>query len=80
MTEKEINEMAEQLPPPPAEIPIEFVEGKKRTRKAQPLKWYERQYGAGFISGFWVGVVAGLPMAMLLAAVCKWFMDWLMGV
>lgn len=80
MTEREINEMAEQLSSPPAEIPIEFVEEKKRTRKAQPLKWYERQYGAGFISGFWVGVMAGLPIAMLLAAVCKWFMDWLMGV
>ena len=71
-----INE-AEQLSPPPTEVPIEVVEGRKRTRKAQPLKWYERQYGAGFINGFWVGVVAGFPLAMLVAAICKWFLGWL---
>jgi hypothetical protein len=77
MSEKEINEMAEQLPPPPTEIPIEFMEGKKRTRKAQPLKWYERQYGAGFVSGFWVGIAVGFPLAAGVAAVCKVFVTWL---
>lgn len=72
MTEREINEMAEQLPPPPSSIPIEFVEGR-RTRKSQPLKWYEKQWGSGFLAGLW----AGLPLAMGIAAVCKWFLGWL---
>ena len=66
MTETEINEMAEQLSSP-------FVEEKKRTRKAQPLKWYEKQWGSGFLAGLW----AGLPLSMGIAAVCKWFMGWL---
>lgn len=50
---------------------------EKRTRDARKLRWYERQYGAGFVSGFWVGVVAGFPLAAVVAAVCKWFLKWL---
>lgn len=58
---------------------IEEMPAERRTRDARKLKWYERQYGAGFISGFWVGIAAGLPLAMGIAAVCKWFVDWLIG-
>lgn len=71
MTEREINDMAGQLLP--TEIPIEFAGGKKRGRKTQPLKWYEKQWGSGFLAGLW----AGLPLAMGIAAVCKWFLGWL---
>ena len=60
MTETEINEMAKQFE-------------KRRGRKVQPLKWYEKQWGSGFLAGLW----AGLPLAMLLAAICKWFLGWL---
>lgn len=49
----------------------------KRTRDARKLKWWERQYGAGFVAGFWLGVVAGFPLAAGVAAVCKVFVTWL---
>lgn len=49
----------------------------KRTRKARRLTWKERQYGAGFINGMWCGIGLGLPLAMVIAAVAKWFVDWL---
>lgn len=50
---------------------------KERTREARKLYWYERQYGSGWICGFWIGVAVGTPLAMLLAAICKRFLDWL---
>lgn len=53
---------------------------EKRTRDVRKLKWYERQYGAGFVNGFWLGLSAGFPLAMGVAAVCKWFVDWLLAV
>jgi hypothetical protein len=50
---------------------------EKRTRDARKLRWYERQYGAGFVSGFWVGIAVGFPLAAGVAAVCKVFVTWL---
>lgn len=61
------------LPPPPEEIPLEG----KRTRNARPLKWYERQYGAGFVAGIWIGVCIGIPLDAALAVLSKWFVVWL---
>lgn len=82
MTEREVNEMARcemdrQLQPQPTKIDIPVDLARNKPRDTRKLRWYERQYGAGFVSGFWVGVMAGLPIAMGLAAVCKWFTDWL---
>jgi hypothetical protein len=48
----------------------------KRTRDARKLRWYERQYGAGWVCGFLIGLSAGLPLSILVLAICKWFVDW----
>lgn len=50
---------------------------KERTREARKLHWHERQYGAGWVCGFWVGIAVGFPLAAGVAAVCKWFLGWL---
>jgi hypothetical protein len=49
---------------------------KKRSKK---LKWHERQYGAGWIHGFWVGIAAGVPLAVVLAIMSKVLIDWFMS-
>lgn len=50
---------------------------RKRKHEARRLKWYERQYGAGFVSGFWVGFTVGIPTLVVLAVFSKYFLDWL---
>ena len=50
----------------------------KRKRDSRKLTWNERQYGAGFINGVWVGIAAGFVLVPIVAAVCKLFVDWLM--
>lgn len=67
----------DKLPPPPEDIPANTLPKTRRTRKARRLTWKERQYGAGFINGMWCGIGLGLPLAMVIAAVAKWFVDWL---
>lgn len=75
-----IEQIAENvgLPPPPEEIPIpEFPKKPRKKREARKLAWNERQYGAGFINGVWVGIAAGFVIMPLMAAACKLFVDWL---
>lgn len=73
-----IEEIVENIGLPPKD---EVKPSKpRRKHEMRKLYWYERQYGAGFISGFWVGIAAGLPLAMGIAAVCKWFVDWLFSM
>lgn len=67
----------DKLPPPPEGIPANTLPKTRRTRKARRLTWKERQYGAGFINGMWCGIGLGLPLAIVIAAVSKWFVDWL---
>ena len=50
---------------------------KHKKREARKLAWNERQYGAGFINGVWVGIAAGFVIMPLMAAACKLFVDWL---
>lgn len=50
----------------------------KRKRDSRKLTWNERQYGAGFINGVWVGIAAGFVLVPIVAAACKLFVDWLM--
>ena len=50
---------------------------KERTREARKLHWYERQYGAGWVCGFWIGIVVGFPLAAGVAVLCKVFVVWL---
>lgn len=63
------------LPPPPSEIPIPKKPRKKR--EGRKLTWNERQYGAGFINGVWVGIAAGFVVVPIVAAACKLFVGWL---
>lgn len=75
-----MEEMAENigLPPPPDEIPLDGIQPEaRRTRNARPLKWYERQYGAGFVAGLWIGIAIGVPLDAILAVAAKWFVMWL---
>jgi len=74
IAEQANREIAESIgvEPPKAKPPK-----AKRTRKARRLTWKERQYGAGFINGLLCGIGLGLPLAMVIAAVAKWFVDWL---
>lgn len=46
-------------------------EKEKRARDSRKLKWYERQYGAGFVAGLWVGVTLGTPLAFVIYQVAK---------
>lgn len=50
---------------------------KRRKREARKLTWNERQYGAGFINGVWVGIAAGFVVVPIVAAACKLFVGWL---
>lgn len=78
MNEIEINTQggaANVLPPPPSEIPIPKKPRKKR--EGRKLTWNERQYGAGFINGVWVGIAAGFVVVPIVAAACKLFVGWL---
>lgn len=50
---------------------------KKRTRDSRPLKWYERQYGAGLVAGLSIGVCIGIPLDAAVAVAAKWFVTWL---
>jgi hypothetical protein len=70
-----LNPLAEDEMPTWTEKRTDWTE--KRTRDARKLRWYERQYGAGFVSGFWVGIAVGFPLAAGVAAVCKVFVTWL---
>jgi hypothetical protein len=77
---REENKMSETVSPNEALDNAYEVIGMptdKRTRDARKLRWYERQYGAGFVSGFWVGIAVGFPLAAGVAAVCKVFVTWL---
>lgn len=69
-----MSEDENKLPEPPDEIPIPKA---RRTRKARRLTWKERQYGAGFINGLLCGIGLGIPLAMAIAVLSKWFVDWL---
>lgn len=50
---------------------------KRKKREARKLTWNERQYGAGFINGVWVGIAAGFVVVPIVAAACKLFVGWL---
>lgn len=50
---------------------------KRKKRDARKLTWNERQYGAGFINGVWVGIAAGFVVVPIVAAACKLFVGWL---
>ena len=52
---------------------------KRRTRDSRPLKWYERQYGAGLVAGLSIGVCIGIPLDAVIAITAKWFVGWLMS-
>lgn len=52
----------------------------KRKHEVRKLHWYERQYGAGFINGFWTGVSAGFVLVPLIAWVGKVFWEWVFTV
>lgn len=66
------------LPPPPEEIPIpELPKKPRKKREGRKLTWNERQYGAGFINGVWVGIAAGFVVVPIVAAACKLFVGWL---
>ena len=75
---EEIAESIGVLPEPPQEIPIaDERRPNKRTRKARKLRWSERQFGAGFVNGLLCGIGLGIPLAMAMAILSKWFVDWL---
>jgi len=65
------------LPPPPEEIPIPTPKKPRKKREGRKLTWNERQYGAGFINGIWVGIAAGFVVVPIVAAACKLFVGWL---
>ncbi len=50
----------------------------RKKREGRKLTWNERQYGAGFINGIWVGITAGFVVVPLVAVACKLFVGWLM--
>ena len=49
----------------------------RKKRESRKLTWNERQYGAGFINGVWVGIAAGFVVVPIVAAACKLFVGWL---
>ena len=51
----------------------------RKKRESRKLTWNERQYGAGFINGVWVGIAAGFVVVPLVAVACKLFVGWLMA-
>ncbi len=56
-------------------IPMEVLMAKRRGGRY--LRWYERQWGSGFISGIQIGVVVGIGVAIPVAFVAKWLvMAW----
>lgn len=64
-----------------AEVEADAVEVRKRKHhEVRKLRWYERQYGAGFINGFWTGVSAGFVLVPLIAWGCKVFLEWLFAM
>lgn len=60
-----------------AEVGEIIGKASKKKRQNRKLTWNERQYGAGFINGVWVGVSAGFVIVPAVAVACKWFMIWL---
>ena len=83
MTEREVDEMAKmekQLQPQPTETDIPADLARNKPRDTRKLRWYERQYGAGFLNGLWCGIALGLPLAAGVAALCKVFVGWLMAL
>lgn len=41
-------------------------------KSGRSLKWYERQWGSGFIAGIQVGIVVGIGIAIPVAFIAKW--------
>ena len=50
-------------------IPMGVLMTKRNSRS---LRWYERQWGSGFIAGIQVGVAVGIGIAIPVAFVAKW--------
>ena len=55
-------------------IPMSVLMAKRGGRS---MRWYERQWGSGFLTGVQVGVVVGIGIAIPVAFAAKWLvMAW----
>ncbi len=52
---------------------VKMVE--REAKGGRHLKWYERQWGSGFLFGVQVGMEVGIGIAIPIAFVAKWLVE-----
>lgn len=53
-------------------IPLEVLAPK---RSGRILKWHERQWGSGFLTGVQVGVGVGIVVSVPIMFLAKWLVE-----
>lgn len=57
-------------------IPLSVLRNSRAVRK---LRWYERQWGAGFVAGLEAGAMIGVGISVPIMFLAKWLVEMWVG-